>query len=109
MRVLAGFLGATSGRVSIAGHDIAAAPLAAQVINAFVDKQRKKAGNIRIAEVPKADQQPKPTQESAPSQKAKAVVVSERKETQEADAVPTASAIPHTKPGTSTSPTIHEP
>ena len=30
LRVLAGFLGATSGRVRIAGHDIAAAPLAAR-------------------------------------------------------------------------------
>jgi penicillin-binding protein 2 len=31
----------------------AAAPLAAQVINAFVTKQRKRAGNIRVADVPK--------------------------------------------------------
>jgi len=32
----------------------AAAPLAAQVINAFVTKQRKRDGNIRVAELPKA-------------------------------------------------------
>jgi len=31
----------------------AAAPLAAQVINAFVSKQRKSAGNIRLADLPK--------------------------------------------------------
>jgi penicillin-binding protein 2 len=37
----------------------AAAPLAAQVINAFVTKQRKRDGNIRIPEVPQP-QQPKP-------------------------------------------------
>jgi penicillin-binding protein 2 len=37
----------------------AAAPLAAQVINAFVTKQRKRDGNIHIPETPQS-QQPKP-------------------------------------------------
>jgi penicillin-binding protein 2 len=37
----------------------AAAPLAAQVISAFVTKQRKRDGNLRIAEAPKVDL-PKP-------------------------------------------------
>jgi penicillin-binding protein 2 len=31
----------------------AAAPLAAQVVNAFVTKQRKRAGNLRLVETPK--------------------------------------------------------
>jgi penicillin-binding protein 2 len=38
----------------------AAAPLAAQVINAFVTKQRKSAGNLRLADLPKPDL-PRPT------------------------------------------------
>ncbi len=38
----------------------AAAPLAAQVINAFVAKQRKRDGNIRIPETPQPEQ-PKPS------------------------------------------------
>ncbi len=82
----------------------AAAPVAAQVVNAFVEKQRKKANNIRVAEMPKADQQPKPTQESAPPQKTNAVVVSDSKKNSEAASVPTAFVTPQVKPGNSTSP-----
>jgi len=42
----------------------AAAPLAAQVINAFVTKQRKREGNLlRVADLPKPEQ-PKPAQAS---------------------------------------------
>jgi penicillin-binding protein 2 len=37
------------------------AKLAAQVVDAFVTKQRKAAGNLRIAEVPKPAQVPAPT------------------------------------------------
>ena len=46
----------------------AAAPLAAQVINAFVTKQRRRDGNLRAADVPKPDR-PKPVQ-AAPAQAA---------------------------------------
>jgi penicillin-binding protein 2 len=48
----------------------AAAPLAAQVINTFVTKQRKRAGNIRIADMPKPiapkPDAPKPDQAKLP-------------------------------------------
>jgi len=46
----------------------AAAPLAAQVINAFVTKQRRRDGNLRAADAPKPDR-PKPVQ-AAPAQAA---------------------------------------
>jgi penicillin-binding protein 2 len=38
----------------------ASAPIAAQVINAFVNKQRKRDGNLRVADIP-TPTQPKPT------------------------------------------------
>lgn len=38
----------------------AAAPFGAQVINAFVTKQRKRDGNLRLADAPKPDDAPKP-------------------------------------------------
>ena len=66
----------------------AAAPLAAQVIDAFVTKQRKKEGNLlRVAEAPK------PAATSAPNP----------------DGVPTASATPANHPGTAKALAVNRP
>jgi penicillin-binding protein 2 len=65
----------------------AAAPLAAQVIDAFVDKQRKRAGNVRLVE------EQKPTPSPTPS----ATASSDES---------TAAAIPQTKPGMTEPPTV---
>jgi penicillin-binding protein 2 len=51
----------------------AAAPLAAQVINAFVSKQRRREGNLKLAETPKAPV--KPLKVSEPTAVAKPVVL----------------------------------
>src|SRR6202011_4023627 len=58
----------------------ASAPLAAQVINAFVTKQRRREGNLLRVDVPKPSPTPQPTP-TAPQ------------------GVPTAQALPASKPG----------
>jgi penicillin-binding protein 2 len=65
----------------------AAAPLAAQVINAFVTKQRKKEGNVLLTDAPKPAASPAPNP----------------------DGVPTASATPATHPGTAKAPAVNQP
>ena len=66
----------------------AAAPLAAQVINAFVTKQRKKEGNLmRVAEAAKPAATPAPNP----------------------DGVPTASATPAVHPGAANAPAVNRP
>src|SRR3954471_19905011 len=50
LRVLAGFLGATSGRVSIAGHDIAAAPLAARRCIGYMPESAPLYPELRVSE-----------------------------------------------------------
>jgi penicillin-binding protein 2 len=44
----------------------AAAPVAAQIINAFVTKQRKRAGNLRVVDAPKPASNPNTTPPSTP-------------------------------------------
>jgi penicillin-binding protein 2 len=44
----------------------ASAPLVAQVINAFVTKQRKRDNNIRIADTPKPESTPKTSSNTKP-------------------------------------------
>jgi penicillin-binding protein 2 len=66
----------------------AAAPLAAQVINAFVSKQRKKEGNLmRVVETPKPAATPAPNP----------------------DGGPTASVAPANKPGAANLPAVKQP
>ncbi|MEO6601604.1 MAG: ABC transporter ATP-binding protein [Polyangiaceae bacterium] len=50
LRVLAGFLGATSGRVSIAGHDIATAPLAARRCIGYMPESAPLYPELRVSE-----------------------------------------------------------
>ena len=50
LRVLAGFLGATSGRVRIAGHDIAEAPLAARRALGYMPESAPLYPELRVAE-----------------------------------------------------------
>ncbi len=50
LRVLAGFLGATSGRVSIAGHDIAEAPLAARRAIGYMPESAPLYPELRVSE-----------------------------------------------------------
>jgi ABC-2 type transport system ATP-binding protein len=50
LRVLAGFLGATSGRVRIAGHDIAEAPLAARRALGYMPESAPLYPEMRVAE-----------------------------------------------------------
>jgi len=73
----------------------ASAPYGAQVINAFVTKQRRLAGNLRLASLPKSGEGPAPKASASPTASA----------TQNPNGVPTASANPVSKPGAaSTSP-----
>jgi penicillin-binding protein 2 len=66
----------------------AAAPLAAQVINAFVSKQRKKEGNLlRVADAPKPAVSPATNP----------------------DGVPTASVAPAVHPGAANLPAVKQP
>ena len=65
----------------------AAAPLAAQVINAFVTKQRKQEGNLRLADLPKPAANPAPNP----------------------NGVPTASIAAANKPGTVNAPGVNRP
>jgi penicillin-binding protein 2 len=89
------------------GWGAGSAPVAAQVVNAFVDKQRKRAGNIRVADVPKAE--PKPDQNSTPEPKPASVASTEHRETPRTEGVPTAAATPHTKPGAAGPASINRP
>jgi len=50
LRVLAGFLGATSGRVRIAGHDIAEAPLAARRALGYMPESAPLYPEMRVSE-----------------------------------------------------------
>ena len=50
LRVLAGFLGATSGRVRIAGHDIATAPLAARRAIGYMPESAPLYPELRVSE-----------------------------------------------------------
>src|SRR3954471_14535757 len=50
LRVLAGFLGATSGHVRIAGHDIAAAPLAARRALGYMPESAPLYPELRVSE-----------------------------------------------------------
>jgi ABC-2 type transport system ATP-binding protein len=50
LRVLAGFLGATSGRVSIAGHDIASDPLAARRCIGYMPESAPLYPELRVSE-----------------------------------------------------------
>jgi len=50
LRVLAGFLGASSGRVRIAGHDIAEAPLAARRALGYMPESAPLYPELRVAE-----------------------------------------------------------
>jgi len=50
LRVLAGFLGATSGRVRIAGHDIATAPLAARRSLGYMPESAPLYPELRVSE-----------------------------------------------------------
>jgi ABC-2 type transport system ATP-binding protein len=50
LRVLAGFLGATSGRVRIAGHDIAEAPLAARRCLGYMPESAPLYPEMRVSE-----------------------------------------------------------
>jgi gliding motility-associated transport system ATP-binding protein len=50
LRVLAGFLGATSGRVRIAGHDIGEAPLAARRALGYMPESAPLYPELRVAE-----------------------------------------------------------
>ncbi|HKO47570.1 MAG TPA: ABC transporter ATP-binding protein [Polyangiaceae bacterium] len=50
LRVLAGFLGATSGRVLIAGHDIAEAPLAARRALGYMPESAPLYPELRVSE-----------------------------------------------------------
>src|ERR1700679_1515622 len=67
----------------------AAAPFAAQVINAFVTKQRRVAGNLRAAD------SPQPPETTARPVTAVPTAISAPKP----NGVPTASAVPTAKPG----------
>jgi penicillin-binding protein 2 len=70
----------------------AAAPLVAQVINAFVNKQRKREGNLlRVVEAPKPAATPAPNPASNP------------------DGVPTASSTPAVHPGTANASAVNRP
>jgi penicillin-binding protein 2 len=53
----------------------AAAPLAAQVINAYVTKQRRRAGNLKLAELPQPTQKPEQKPVVRPTAVAKPVVL----------------------------------
>ena len=50
LRVLAGFLGATSGRVRIAGHDIAESPLAARRLLGYMPESAPLYPEMRVSE-----------------------------------------------------------
>jgi penicillin-binding protein 2 len=89
------------------GWGAGSAPVAAQVINAFVTKQRKRAGNIRVADVPNTETTP--PQGSKQQPKPASVAVSEHKQTPRADGIPTASATPQTKPGAAGPPPVNQP
>jgi penicillin-binding protein 2 len=63
------------------------AKLGAQVVNTYVTKQRKRDGNLRLADAPKPAQNPAPY----------------------SDAGPTALATPQTKPGVANPPVVNQP
>jgi len=67
----------------------AAAPLVAQVVNAYVTEQRRVAGNLRPADSPKLAQIPAPAAGAAPTTNS----------APKPNGVPTASASPAVKPG----------
>jgi len=69
------------------GWGAGSAPVAAQVINAFVTKQRKKEGNLLLTDAPKPVASPAPNP----------------------DGVPTASATPANHPGSANAPTVKQP
>jgi penicillin-binding protein 2 len=77
----------------------AAAPFAAQVINAFVTKQRRVAGNLRLADSPKPAETPAPAVSPVPTANA----------TPKPNGIPTASAAPAVKPGAASASSINRP
>jgi penicillin-binding protein 2 len=89
------------------GWGAGSAPVAAQIVNAYITKQRERAGNIRIAYVAKPEIAPAKDQQQAP--KPASVASSERKPAQRSDGIPTASATPQPRPGAASSPQINLP
>jgi penicillin-binding protein 2 len=89
------------------GWGAGSAPVAAQVVNAFITKQRKRAGNIRVADLPKPETSP--AQDSKQGPKPVNIAVATRKTTPAADGVSTASAAPQSKPGAIGSTPINQP
>jgi penicillin-binding protein 2 len=87
------------------GWGAGSAPVAAQVVDAYINKQRKRAGNIRLADVPKPGTSP--TQESKPEPTS--VAATEHKQTPRAEGVPTATVTRQTKPGAAGPPSINRP
>jgi len=77
----------------------AAAPFAAQVINAFVTKQRRVAGNLRLAEAPKPTETPAPAVSPVPTANS----------APKPNGVPTASVVPAAKPGMASAPAVKQP
>ncbi len=89
------------------GWGAGSAPVAAQVVNAFITKQRKRAGNLRLADGPQPGDSP--TQDSQPAPRPAKTVATERNESPVMDGVRTASTGPHAKPGVTTSSPIPQP
>jgi len=89
------------------GWGAGSAPVAAQVVNAFITKQRKRAGNLRLADGPQPGDSP--TQDSQPAPRPARTVATERNESPVMDGVRTASTGPHAKPGVTTSSPIPQP
>lgn len=79
------------------GWGAGSAPVAAQVVNAFITKQRKRAGNIRVADVPKSDTAPAASTEPEP--KPANVAAIDHNETPRTEIVRTASATQQAGPG----------
>jgi penicillin-binding protein 2 len=75
----------------------AAAPVAAQIIDAFVNKQRKRAGNVRVAETP-AQPAPKPAPQPAAAPAAASPTASLPSHTPSSPAPNTISAVQPAKP-----------
>jgi penicillin-binding protein 2 len=95
----------------------AAAPLAAQVVNAFVTKQRQREGNLRPQDTRQPTQlfatapaaQPAPDKAVPPAnQKPAANQVPTANRSARPDGVPTASAVPSAKPGAAGN-TVNQP
>jgi penicillin-binding protein 2 len=84
----------------------AAAPVGAQVVNAFITKQRKRAGNIRVAEAPKPESGP--SKNSNPQRSVAGAEAGIHTEGARLDGVRTASTGTHIPPGDS-APPIHQP